>query len=84
MKRYSVEEDIENNCLTVTDTEYELTNSFGSDNLILGNIEDSSVIMDRLNFLELYVKRLEENLEYYEYNQDDFKGIKEDVECDLE
>ena len=57
--RFNVEEDLENNCLTVTDTEYTLINSLGSEELILGNIEDSTVIMDRLNFLEAYTKELE-------------------------
>lgn len=82
--RYNVEEDLENNCLTVTDTEYTLTNSFGSEELILGNIEDSTVIMDRLNFLEAYTKELEMHLTYEDYTEENFKDIREEVELNLE
>ena len=80
--RYNVEEDLENNCLTVTDTEYTLTNSFGSEELILGNIEDSTVIMDRLNFLEAYTKELE--MHYEDYTEENFKDIREEVELNME
>ena len=83
-ERYTVEEDLENDCLTVTDNEYTLTNSFGSDNLILGNIEDSTVIMNRLNFLEAYTKELEENLKYYDFTEENFKDIREEVELNME
>ena len=83
-KRYTIKEDIEDNCLTVTDTEYKLTNSFGSEELILGNLEDSLVIMERLNFLEAYTKRLEEDLTYYDYTEENFKDIREEVELNME
>ena len=82
--RYKIEEDQENNCLTITDTEYKLTNSFGSDNLILGNIEDATVIIQRLQFLEYYTHELEENLKYEGWTDDDLKGLQEDVEVNME
>ena len=82
--RFNVEEDLENNCLTVTDTEYTLINSLGSEELILGNIEDSTVIMDRLNFLEAYTKELEMHLTYADYTEENFKDIREEVELNME
>ena len=82
--RYNVDEDLENNCLTVTDTEYTLTNSFGSETLILGNIEDSTVVMDRLNFLEAYTKELEMHLTYCDFTEENFKDIREEVELNME
>jgi len=83
-ERYTVEEDLENDCLTVTDNEYTLTNSFGSDNLILGNIEDSTVIINRLNFLEAYTKELEMHLTYADFTEENFKDIREEVELNME
>ncbi len=84
--RYEVQEDIENDCLTVEDKLGELTNSFGSERLILYPIEDASPIVERLQFLECYCKALEEALKYgpEEWADKDFKDTKEEVELNME
>lgn len=84
--RYEVQEDIENDCLTVEDKLGELTNSFGSERLILYPIEDASPIVERLQFLECYCKALEEALKYgpEEWTDKDFKDTKEEVELNME
>lgn len=84
--RYEVQEDIENDCLTVEDKLGELTNSFGSERLILYSIEDVSPIVERLQFIECYCKALEEALKYgpEEWTDKDFKDTKEEVELNME
>lgn len=84
--RYEVQEDIENDCLTVEDKLGELTNSFGSEQLMLHPIEDANPIVDRLQFLECYCKALEEALKYgpEEWTDKDFKDTKEEVELNME
>ena len=84
--RYEVQEDIENDCLTVEDKLGELTNSFGSERLILYHIEDANPIVERLQFLECYCKTLEEALKYgpEEWTDKDFKDTKEEVELNME
>lgn len=84
--RYEVQEDIENDCLTVEDKLGELTNSFGSERLILYPIEDANPIVERLQFLECYCKALEEALKYgpEEWTDKDFKDTKEEVELNME
>ena len=41
------------------------------------------VVVDKLNWYELFVKMLKENLEYEGWTEDDFKGLIEDVEANL-
>lgn len=84
--RYEVQEDIENDCLTVEDKLGELTNSFGSEQLMLHPIEDANPIVERLQFLECYCKALEEALKYgpEEWTDKDFKDTKEEVELNME
>ena len=84
--RYNVQEDIENDCLTIEDIKGEITNSFGSEQLILSPVEDASPIMDRLQFLECYCKTLEEQLRYgpEEWNDKDFLNLKEETELNME
>ena len=47
-------------------------------------MEDAEIVVDKLNFYELLVKRLCEHLEYYGFGPDDVKDVIEDVRCDLE
>ena len=84
--RYEVQEDIENDCLTVEDKLGELTNSFGSEQLMLHPIEDANPIVDRLQFLECYCKALEEALKYgpEEWTDKDFRDTREEVELNME
>lgn len=82
--RYAVEEDVENDCLTVTDELGLLTNSFGSEQLVLTPIEDASPIIERLQFLEEYVPILEGHLRYFEFTDKDFRGCKEEAELNLD
>lgn len=84
--RYEVTEDIENDCLSVEDKQGLITNSFGSEQLILYPIEDASVIIGRLQFLECYCKTLEEQLRYgpEEWNDKDFLNLKEETELNMD
>lgn len=86
MKRYEVNEDLENDCLTIEDKEALITNSFGSEQLILYPIEDASPIIERLQFLECYCKALEEALKYgpEEWTEKDFRDTREEVELNME
>ena len=83
--RYEVQEDIENDCLTIEDKLGLISNSFGSEQLILSPIEDAEPLIERLQFLECYVKKIEdEHLKYLDYSDHDIDLIKEEVELDME
>ena len=82
--RYDVTEDIENDCLTVVDKCGKLQNGYGSEQLVLYTIEDASVIVDRLQFLECYVKAMEEHLKFHEWTDKDFRDLREEVELNME
>ena len=83
--RYEVQEDVENDCLTVSDKLGEITNSFGSEQLILCPVEDAAPIVERLQFLECYVHKLEvEHLKFLDYSDDDIRSIREEVELNME
>ena len=85
--RYETEEDLENDCLTLMDNEGELKTSFDSE-IILFPLEDAQTVVDKLNWYERYygllVGMLKEHLEYHGWSEDDFKGVIEDVEANLE
>ena len=85
--RYEYTEDPENDCITITDNQDELKTSFDSE-IMLSPMEDAITIIDKLNHYENYygllVKMLKENLEYEGWTEDDFKGLLEDVEANLE
>ena len=83
--RYEVQEDIENDCLTIEDKLGLISNSFGSEQLILSPIEDAEPLIERLQFLECYVKTIEdEHLKYLDYSDHDIDLIKEEVELNME
>ena len=85
--RYEYDTDFENDCITLTDNKEELKTSFDS-NIILFPMEDAITVVDKLNWYEKYygllVSMLKENLEYEGWTEDDFKGLIEDVEANLE
>ena len=85
--RYEYSEDVENDCITLTDNKEELKTSFDSE-IILFPMEDAITVIDKLNHYENYygllVKMLKENLEYHGWTEDDFKGLLEEVEANLE
>lgn len=85
--RYEYSEDVENDCITLTDNEEELKTSFDSE-IILWPMEDAITVIDKLNHYEnfygLLVNMLKEHLEYHGWTEDDFKGVIEDVEANLE
>ena len=51
-------------------------------------MEDAITVIDKLNHYENYygllVKMLKEHLEYHGWTEEDFKGLIEDVEANLE
>lgn len=85
--RYETQEDLENDCLTLIDNKEELKTSFDSE-IILFPLEDAQTVVDKLNWYEQYygllVGMLKEHLEYHGWTEDDFKGVIEDVEANLE
>ena len=83
MTRYEYNEDLENDCLTLVDNEDELKTDHDSE-IVLYPLDDAVTIVDKLNWYELLVKMLKENLEYEGWTEDDFKGLIEDVEVNLE
>ena len=62
---------------------YQLLVDFGSE-IVLYPLDDAKIVVDKLNWYELFVKMLKENLEYEGWTEDDFKGLIEDVEVNLE
>ena len=80
--RFNVSEDVENDCLTVTDNEDKLKTGFDSE-IILYPLEDASAVINELNVQCATVKMLREQLEYHEDPQDiDYwiKEVREDME----
>ena len=82
MTRYEYNEDLENDCLTLVDNEDELKTDYDSE-IVLYPLDDAVTIVDKLNWYELFVQMLKENLEYEGWTEDDFKGLIEDVEANL-
>ena len=82
MTRYEYNEDLENDCLTLVDNEDELKTDYDSE-IVLYPLDDAVTIVDKLNWYELFVQMLKENLEYKGWSEDDFKGLIEDVEANL-
>ena len=77
--RFETSEDLENDCLTVTDNQDQLKTSFDSD-IILYPLEDASTVIRELNIQCAVVSMLIEQLESYEDIQDIMYWIKEIVE----
>lgn len=82
MTRYECNEDLENDCITLVDNEDELKTDYDSE-IVLYPLDDAITVVDKLNWYELLVKMLKENLEYEGWTEDDFKGLIEDVEANL-
>lgn len=85
--RYEYSEDSINDCITLTDNEEELKTSFDSE-IVLYPMDDAITVIDKLNWYEQYygllVGMLKEHLEYHGWTEDDFKGVIEDVEANME
>lgn len=80
--RFETSEDLENDCLTVTDNEEQLRNGFDSE-LVIAPLEDASILVNELNVQCATVKMLREQLETYEDPMDiDYwiKEVREDME----
>ena len=83
MIRYETEIDKLDNCITLKDNKDELKSDFEAD-IVLYPIEDAKTVIDKLNWYDLLVETMKEHLEYHGWTEDDFKGLIEDVECNLE
>ena len=83
MNRFETSEDPMEDCITITDNEDELKSDFGSE-IVLYPLDDAKIVVDKLNWYELFVQMLKENLEYEGWTEDDFKGLIEDIEANLE
>lgn len=81
--RYEYSEDVENDCITLTDNEYELKTSFDSE-IVLYPIDGAEQVIDKLNWYEAVIKEMKMHLEYYDWTEKDFKDLIEDVEVNLE
>lgn len=80
--RFEVSEDLENDCLTLTDNEDKLKTAFDSE-IILYPLEDASAVINELNVQCAINKMLREQLEDYEDPFDiDYwiKEVREDME----
>ncbi len=80
--RFETVEDVENDCLTLTDNEDGLKNGFDSE-IVLAPLEDAELIVQELNVQCAINKMLREQLETYEDPQDiDYwiKEVREDME----
>lgn len=75
-KRYKYQKDIENDCITICDTEEELKTDFGSE-IILFPMEDAITVINELNIQTAITKMLIKELETYEDIQDIEYWIKE-------
>ena len=77
--RLHVDEDYENDCITITDNLEQLQTSFGSE-IILSPREDAVTLVRELNIQYAVVSMLIEELETYEDIQDIMYWIQEVVE----
>ena len=81
-RRFTVDVDESNDCLTIFDKEEKLKTSFDSE-ICLFPLEDASAVIDELNVQCATVKMLKEELESYEDPQDVeywIKEVREDME----
>ena len=81
--RFDTVDDVENDCLTLTDNEEQLKTSFDSE-IILYPLEDARAVIQELNVQCATVKMLREQLEYHEDPQDIDYWIREVREDMLE
>lgn len=77
--RLHVDEDYENDCVTITDNLEQLQTSFGSE-IILSPREDAATLVRELNIQYAVVSMLIEELETYEDIQDIMYWIQDIVE----
>ena len=77
--RLHVDEDYENDCVTITDNLEQLQTSFGSE-IILSPREDAATLVRELNIQYAVMSMLIEELETYEDIQDIMYWIQEIVE----
>ena len=77
--RLHVDEDYENDCITITDNLEQLQTSFGSE-IILSPREDAATLVRELNIQYAVVSMLIEELETYEDIQDIMYWIQDIVE----
>ena len=80
--RFDTVEDVENDCLTLTDNEDQLRNGFDSE-IVLAPLEDASILVNELNVQCAVVEMLVGYLECYEDPRDiDYwiKEVREDLE----
>ena len=80
--RFEASEDVENDCLTLTDNEDKLKTGFDSE-IILYPLEDASAVIQELNVQCAINKMLREQLESYEDPMDiDYwiREVREDME----
>ena len=81
--RYETEIDNLNECVTLKDNNHELKSDFESD-IVLYPIDDALSVVQKLNWYELLVEMMKEHLTYEGWTEDDFKGLIEDVEANLD
>ena len=74
--RFEISEDVENDCLTVTDNEDKVKTGFDSE-IILYPLDDAVRVINELNIQCAINKMLREQLEHYEDPQDIDYWIKE-------
>ena len=77
--RLHVDEDYENDCVTITDNLEQLQTSFGSE-IILSPLEDAAVLVHELNVQYAVVSMLIEQLENYNDIDDIMCWIQEIVD----
>ena len=80
--RFDTVDDVENDCLTLTDNEDKLKTGFDSE-IILYPLEDASAVIDELNVQCATVKMLVDMLESYEDPMDIeswINDVREDIE----
>lgn len=81
--RYESEIDNLNECVTLKDNNDELKSDFEAD-IVLYPIDDALSVIQKLNWYELLVEMMKEHLTYESWTEDDFKGLIEDVEANLD
>lgn len=82
--RFETSEDLENDCLTVTDNKDELKTEFGSD-IVLSPLTDATIVVNQLNKYQVIVEALtNELIDSNYYHRDDvlylIKEALEDIE----
>lgn len=76
--RFTYEENLMDNCVTITDNNGELLTDFGTD-IVIYPLEDSITLIEYMIKQDKVIKRLSQELSFFDYTEENIKEIIDEV-----